>query len=71
MSEQIRRQENAASDLEAETVDRPDDGVGSEVHDAADLKQEQRNQQRLPKLLPIDVAHRLRRGTIGVRPNDE
>ena len=42
--EHIRRQENAASDLEgAETVDRPDVGVRSEVHAAADLKQEQRN----------------------------
>ena len=62
----------AASDLEgAETVDRPDVGVGSAVDAAADLKQEQRNQQRLPKLLPIKVAHRLRRRTLGVMPKDE
>jgi hypothetical protein len=72
VSEQIRRQENASSNLEgAEAVDRPDDGVRSEVHAAADLKQEQRNQQRLQKLLTIEVAHRLHRRAIGVRPKDE
>ena len=55
----------------AETLERPDVGVRSEVHAAADLKQEQRNQQRLQKLLTIDVAHRVHRRTIGVRPKDE
>ena len=55
MSEHVRRQENAASDLEgAETIHRPDIGVRSEVHAAADLKEEQRNQQRLQKLLTIE-----------------
>jgi hypothetical protein len=48
VSEHVRRQENATSDLEgAETIDRPDVGVRSEVHATADLKQEQRNQRRL------------------------
>ena len=71
MSEHVRRQENAASDLEgAETVHRPDIGVRSEVA-AADLKEEQRNQQRLQKLLAIDVAHPLHDHTIGVRPEDK
>ena len=42
-----------------------------EVHPAADLKQEQRNQHRLHKLLAIDVANRPHNRTIGVRPEDE
>ena len=41
------------SDLEGvETVHRPDVGVRSDA--AAELKQEQRNQQRLQKLLTIE-----------------
>src|ERR1700746_1193533 len=49
LSEPIRRQENAASDLEgAETVHRSDVGVCSEVHAAADLKQEQLDQKGSP-----------------------
>ena len=43
----------------------------SEAHAAADLKQEQRNQQRLQKPLTIDVARHLHHRTIGVRPEDE
>ena len=43
----------------------------SEAHTAADLKREQRNQQRLQKPLTIDVAHHLHHRTIGVRPEDE
>jgi len=60
------------SDLEGpETVHRPDVGARGEVHAAADLKQEQRNQRRLQKHLTIEVAHRLHRRTIGVRPKDQ